>query len=499
MKKLLFILILLFQTIVVCSQDLTAGLLINDLSLHPMQDIAKPAYLHTIIDPSFGTTIRRITNAGEGNVIVPMYSTIQAWNADESYMVLYNQSISKHELLNGITYEFVRILEDVTPADLEQIFWDFADPDIFYFLEKQSENFIRYSIGTQSKEILVNLRSLVDCDGGFQMGNDIQMMSWDSQVFTFRCSNDSAYAYNTFTRSLTTFSIANLSYTAPGVAPSGKRFFHQAEVYDSMGTSLTTLNISSTEHSCIGKLANGNDAYYAIAFAQGPDGNCIGDIIGHDLTTGVCFPVISQSQGYDYPQSGTHISALAHKNSEGGWIAASMMGYDKDGQSLLDQELVIAKAEDGNVIVCRIGHHRSDEDEFDYWGEPHAVISPKGTRVLFASDWSGSEDGKSVDSYVVELPAYSPTSSSVDDIFNRKQPHEIFPNPIILDGTIRFQNPKFSTVQLEIFNLKGAKVISDATDSNQFLINAKPLSSGIYFYKVSDNSNQLFAGKFVKE
>ena len=85
-----------------------------------------------------------------------------------------------------------------------------------------------------------------------------------------------------------------------------------------------------------------------------------------------------------------------------------MVGYDEDGQSLLDQELVLARVEKGNVDVYRIGHHRADEKEFDYWGEPHAVISPTGTRVLFGSDWSGEEDGKSVDSYVVELPAFKP-------------------------------------------------------------------------------------------
>ena len=38
----------------------------DDLELRPMQDIAKPGYLQTIEDPSFGTTIRRITDGGDG-------------------------------------------------------------------------------------------------------------------------------------------------------------------------------------------------------------------------------------------------------------------------------------------------------------------------------------------------------------------------------------------------------------------------------------------------
>jgi hypothetical protein len=38
-----------------------------------------------------------------------------------------------------------------------------------------------------------------------------------------------------------------------------------------------------------------------------------------------------------------------------------------------------------------------------YWGEPQVTISPSGTRLIFASDWENSD---TVDTYVVELPAF---------------------------------------------------------------------------------------------
>ncbi len=439
----LFLLLVISFSFTVKAQDLTQGLQINDLALHPMQDIAKPAYLNTIIDPSFGTTIRRITNAGTGNVIVPMYSTVQAWNADESLMIVYDQSNSEHQLLNGMTYEFLRYLDDFYPNDLEQIFWDFNDPDVLYYLDGINNDFVKYTVSNQTKEVLVNLETVTtNCNGGFNMGNDVQMMSWDSDIFAFRCNNDAVYHYKISTAQLTEFNISDVAYTAPMPGPSGNLFYHRTNVYDAAGNFVLELNESSTEHSCLGKLANGNDAHFAIAFAQGPDGGCIGDIIAHDMTTGNCFPIISQSQGYDYPQSGTHISALSHKNTEGGWVAASMMGYDKDGQSLLDQELVIAKAEEGNVKVCRIGHHRSDEDDVDYWGEPHACISPSGTRVLFASDWSGAEDGQSIDCYVVELPAFSPVTFNLSlKVFLEGAYNNDGSMRTILSNYIPFQQP----------------------------------------------------------
>lgn len=496
MNKKIILLILLITSTSLIAQDLSEGLLINDVSNHNMVDIAKPTYLNAIIDPSFGTTIRRISNAGTGEVIVPMYSTIQAWNEDESYLILYNQTLGNHILLNGMTYQFIRNLDDIHPTDIEDLFWDFNNPNILYYVDNQTFDFISYSINTQVKQTLVNLETLSGCNDGIILGNDIQMMSWDSNVFTFRCNNDTAYSYRIATSELTTFNISNVNYVAPSVAPSGNLFYHNAQVYNNSGNFNLNLNVDSTEHSCIGKLSNGNDAYFAIAFDQGPQGGCIGDIIAHDLTTGNCTPIISENQGYNYPQSGTHISALAHKNTEGGWIAASMVGYDQDGQSLLDQELVIAKAEDGNIKVCRIGHHRSDEDQFDYWGEPHAVISPSGTRVLFGSDWSGSEDGQSVDSYVVELPAFATSLTTIDENSNQ---FNLFPNPINESSVIEFNNPNNNKVSINIYDSLGKEIIKEDINSSYYTIPSSKISAGIYFFSLIDFNGMIIKGEFIKK
>ena len=466
------------------AQDLSSGLVINDLSAHNMQAISKPAYLGTIIDPSFGTTIRRISDAGVGGVIKPMYSTIQAWNANESMMILYNQTISQHELLDGQNYNFIRILNDISPADLEQIFWDYDDPDVFYYPEINTDNFIKYTVSNQTKQTLFNMATVSSCNGEIHLGNDVQMMSWDSDLITFRCDNTEAFSYRISTGELTTFSISNTADTAPSAGPSGNYFYHNSSVYDVDGNFEYDLNESSPEHSSMGKLANGNDAYFAIAFAQGPNGGCIGDIIAHDLTTGDCFPLISQSQGYDYPQSGTHMSANAHKNTDGGWIAASMMGYDQDGQSLLDQELVIAKADEGNIIVCRIGHHRSDEDEFDYWGEPHATISPSGTRVLFGSDWSGAEDGQSVDSYVVELPSYVSNESSADAVLGHDC-IKILSKPVSGLYTIKGICANFDIDILDA----SQNVFQNLNSSDDITIDLNALPSGTFYLRITSKSD----------
>src|SRR5689334_2034753 len=71
--------------------DLCAGL-VQDMQAHPMTPLAQPALGQTVTDAEFGTTIRRITKVALGGgsdpVIKPMYTTISAWNADESRLLL---------------------------------------------------------------------------------------------------------------------------------------------------------------------------------------------------------------------------------------------------------------------------------------------------------------------------------------------------------------------------------------------------------------------------
>ena len=166
------------------------------------------------------------------------------------------------------------------------------------------------------------------------------------------------------------------------------------------------------EHASLGKLQNGNDAYFAAAFDPAPSDNCqqgIGSLVVHDATSGHCRVLVGPTNGYPYTLSGTHPSAVAYKNP--GWAVVSSVGYGAEGDSLLEQELYLANTDPSEPKVCRIAHHRSSarHGSIGYFAEPHPVISPSGTRVLFNSDWNNS--GK-VDVYVVELPTYSKINTS---------------------------------------------------------------------------------------
>jgi hypothetical protein len=163
------------------------------------------------------------------------------------------------------------------------------------------------------------------------------------------------------------------------------------------------------EHASLGRTVDGHDIYATTNYdppSGYPDVDYDGILVTYDLndSSPLILPkvIIGEKTGYGYPQDG-HISAIAYKNP--GWVTVSVIdaAAPPDGADLLDEELVVANADTGDV--CRVTHHRSwgKASPQGYWAEPHGVPSPSGTRILFGSDWGG---GATVDAYVVELPSY---------------------------------------------------------------------------------------------
>ncbi len=384
--------------------DLCAGL-VSDKEPHPMTALAKPALGATVVDPEFGTKMRRITavsGSGASAAIVPMYTTISAWNADESRMILYAVGGGGHQLYDGKSYQLIRSL-DIRPADVEQVYWDTSDPDLLYYVDGQ--DFIRYHVTAATADKVHDFSSLCG-SSTVTNGDDPMFTSWDSNRLGLYCGNQ-MFIYDISTD--TVLGPKATSGTPPAqVAPSGTLAYLPAgtgQVLDANLNLARSLGLESpTEHASLGRLANGHDTWNGTVYDDGNDDaqSNVGILVTWDLTNGTGGAVIGPKTGFPYPPAG-HVSAMAYRQP--GWIFVSTYGQTSvDG--LLDWENLIANTNTG--VVCRAGRHRSwgkDNAVLGYWAEPHTVPSPSGTRAVFASDWG---NGTSVDSYVLELPSYSP-------------------------------------------------------------------------------------------
>jgi hypothetical protein len=379
--------------------------LVQDRNNRPLAALAKPAPGAAVRDPAFGGMIRRITGVspaeGSNAAIVPMYGTIQAWNADESRLILWHRGRG-HELYDGRSYQFLRALGDVSANDMALILWDPVDPDLFYY-PTGADTLMRYRVSAARGEVA---RRFEFCVGSrLTLGDDPMYSSWGPQgrVLGLQCGRENFLYDVGADRVLARAALG--TDTAPQPGPSGRLAFQDGVVLDASFNRVRTLAVGNgREHASLGRsAATGHDTLNAVAFVPprgGTEAADVGTLVTHDMETGERRVVIGIATGYPYPPGGTHISAIATRRP--GWVAVSVVG-DFRVRRVLDSELVLANTDTGQV--CRVAHHRSraGDGRFGYFAEPHVVISPSGTRMLFGSDWEG---GDSVDSYVVELPGY---------------------------------------------------------------------------------------------
>lgn len=413
--------------------DLCEGLP-TDNEPRKVRQVARPPYGQRYRDPAFGSTVVRITNSSADEVYKPAYSTMQAWNADESLMMLYKISDGEgqHILLDGFTYKPIKAL-DFWPSDVEEVFWSHNDPDTMFYVSKAYPDygsFIKLNVRTDEKTVLRNFEGMCGKNIAPTSGGDVLMQSLDDNTFGFRCDtgdNWTMFSYDVKEDKVTTALLGDDkqfdNWTAPLPLSNGDGFWMQGKI---IGPDLTTVRATFDmykhhEHADKGISSDGRDVYYATAFNISK-GRCnndvyggVGHLIEHDAKTGECRPVITEKDGWPYTTRGTHISGRAVRKP--GWVAMSSIGYDKfdlfkknKKASPLFSEIYLVDTNPDSERVCRVAQHRSygkssQNGEYNsYFAEPHATISPSGTRILFGSNWY---DSGSVDAYVVELPAYS--------------------------------------------------------------------------------------------
>lgn len=365
--------------------------LVSDQNPHPMTAVAKPALLGSYTDPNFLTTIRRITDAKaqfNADYAKPVYSTMPAWNADESYLILYVPE-QGHKLFNGKTYAYIRDL-NIDTSDIEHVYWSATDADALYY---PSGNALKvYHPSSDTSETLKTFSAAWVSFGGDPIYGD-----WSSNLFGFQSAAGPLLWWRTSGAMVNGPSGTG----APQISSSGAYYVFGQNLYNATTNALVrAMTINATEHGATGRLANGDDVWVSTQFDL-PDGQN-GNLIVENLSTGAVTTLIGEANGWDYPRVGTHVSAHAVKNP--GWVAVSMTGTT-EGTYYLDREIALANVNSG--VVCRVAHHRSygQEGNIGYWAEPHVNISPTGTRMIFASDWN---NGSTVDTYVVELPSYRP-------------------------------------------------------------------------------------------
>jgi hypothetical protein len=121
-----------------------------------------------------------------------------------------------------------------------------------------------------------------------------------------------------------------------------------------------------------------------------------------DLESGAVTPLWPID--YTYTPIGLHFSGLAYDRPGWALVSTHSGGYPDAFTWMDDQVFAVELKAGGRVVRLAHTHSLVDEDqEHDYWAEPHASVNHDFTRILFTSNWgrSGTEE---VDMYLIELP-----------------------------------------------------------------------------------------------
>jgi len=379
--------------------------LVRDLSPRPTSAFAKPGYLQSVREPDFGTTVTRISGdpgtpipvvgGTWGQVTAQNYSKDPAWSADGALIVLKYTSgaTAGHLYLDGNTYQplFVR------PAPGVEYRWHPTIPDLMV-VWTSAGGINHWNPRTKVTTTKFSVSGYSNASGGPTEGN----VSYDGRYAVVQATRTSdghsvAYAVDIDNGTkfpdidLTAGGVTNLdwvSISALGgyVAAQGtiNGSLANMKVWTKGGTVVQTWTDFRMGHLDMGVDQAGNEVLYT-APANGINGK---RWITRRFSDGA-ITVLSPPISYNFHTS-------TRNNLRRGWGYSVTNDYTG---SVLDGEMYALKF-DGSGTIERYGRTRNND--IDYQSEPHAVPSPDGKRIMFASNW-GAASGRPVQTYVIDF------------------------------------------------------------------------------------------------
>ncbi|HLJ00663.1 MAG TPA: hypothetical protein VKT76_13175 [Bradyrhizobium sp.] len=366
--------------------------------------MADPGYLQQMTDAAFGTPFTRVTDPG--HEILPgtsckqaycthHYSSSQAWNADQSLLVISN-GCSGLCFLDGVS--FVPLFHRTIPNECE---WHPLDPALMICVA--DNKIYTWNPRRDIRPAIHTFPEYTNLQFGPYKGNP----SRDGTRLVVRATNSRgelvAFAYDlSAQRKYPDINLANLAghngYCT--ISPSGRYVFCANTTFDGTETAsvFTTDGVALqhwSEHHRPGHGdmtidADGNDVYVGISKAS-PDKY---HIIKRRLDNGAVTDLTPYGNGQ-------HVSA--RNINRAGWVFITYSGTYSDavhfsGGAPFYQEIIALRI-DGSGELRRLIQTRNAKG--DYWSETHASPSPDGSQIIWSSNWG--QAGGPVSDFVARL------------------------------------------------------------------------------------------------
>jgi hypothetical protein len=329
--------------------------------------LARPGYLAPVTDPTWGTTITRISNTAG---VRQVYSRTPAWNSDESKILLSFSYPGR--MLDGSTYADLGSFNHVPQA-----IWANTDPNALYGVS--GNQFIRQNATTEGRTTLRTFSAYSSISIGDYEGAIDDNDTYVALIGTTSGGSRHLITYNIATDAIVAdiaapanMDNAQISRKGNYVVVVGSGYTRR---YDRNLTGFITL-YPYGHHGDNALDASGNEIFVANATDNGVE--------SFRLSTGASTVLLPTRTAFDAGHtSGRNINRP-------GWIYLSNYDPSIYGFNYLwpgrDQVVALKTDGSGTVEVFGFAHHSI----LAYANEPQAVPSRDGRRVLFASEWGTS-------------------------------------------------------------------------------------------------------------
>lgn len=351
--------------------------------------LSMPGYLESVIDPSFGTKITRVTgNSGSSIPNVPgqtwrnsggsTYSKIPAWNADQTLLAMQNTSAPGLLILDGNTYEVKLFRFNVPGLTTYETRWHPTDPSLRIYVTSDGKAGYWNPITNTVMPKFDPGAGFSSCAIGPWEGN----VSLDGKKVVISCQIDTTNAnffavdLSTGTRispimSLSDMGFNNLDWAT--ISPKGDY------IVVSQSSALNR-SLSFTTNSYAVKATWQNMGHYDLGI----------DTLGNEvaanaqgyfvrLSDGVATNILSR---IPYPQYHTS----TRNTNAPGWMYASPEGLS--GSTLAMDNEIIAMELKSSGKIRRLTNTRNSNASYEH--SVFGAASPDGKRVFYRSDWGNS-------------------------------------------------------------------------------------------------------------
>jgi len=415
----LFLLMLLFPKSSAAEPDLVIH---NPANL---DTFIPPAVGESYVDPIFGSTIKRISdarntpdssnNSGVLSLITQEAPVISAFNADNSRLLL--QHFSYFALYDGLGNFLTNIPFEINASSAPR--WSRTDPAVFYFLK--GNQLKRYNVLSANSTLVhefteyTSISGMGEADTSFD-GDHLVLVGDSVDIFVYTLSTDSKgvvlempNAGDASTVYLTPDNNVLVTWDAFGTER-----YNGIELFDQdMGFVHQVATVGG--HMDVARDTDGSEILiWSNAREAVPDPGCINGVVKISLADNQRTCLISLGWGL-----GLHISAPESGDS----FYVSTHGPSPDTNWRLYQNEILRVSLDGGEIE-RLLHHYSQPSD-GYYAQPRVSVSSDASRLVYASNFGlQTKQGyptEYTDVYFVcllvlcESPVQDPTPPDVPD------------------------------------------------------------------------------------